>query len=89
MLLYFEDHSDYDAFKAESIRAVDLSFHRLGKYMNWHLAETKLTGTGTPQIAGQGVITSQFNLDAFVQSGTHDVLVTVSTTTAGLHQPAA
>lgn len=82
MTMYFESDDDYAAFKAETIQPAVLSFLRAGKFLSFDFPETKFTGQGTPQIAGQGVITAQYNFDVFKQSGAHDLGLTIITPTA-------
>lgn len=87
LTLYFEDTTEYDVFKGEVSQLATISFNRQGKYLAFDMPETKLTGTGTPQISAQGAITAQFNIDAFHESGFHDVGVTIYSTMDKLNSP--
>jgi hypothetical protein len=86
---YFETHDEYDFFKNETVNHVELSFNRNGLITIIDLPEVKLTGTGTPSISGQGVITAQFNLDPFNAAGAHDIRIrTFTKSNADITDPA-
>lgn len=70
---YFEDTTEYDQFKTEAVIAATLSFNRQGVYFGIIMPEAKLTGSGTPQLGGSGVVTSQFSFDPYNQNGAGDI----------------
>jgi hypothetical protein len=74
---YFEDSTEYDNFRNESVVNVLFSMNRLGEFLKFDLGEVKFTGTGTPQIGGPGVVTGTYELTAFKQSGTYDIKATL------------
>ena len=80
LTLLFEDPTEYDYFKNEDTLNPKISFNRNGEYMLWDIKEAKLTGNGTPQISGAGVMSAQFSLSAFEQAAANDIIVTISTT---------
>jgi hypothetical protein len=74
---YFQDATEYNFFKGENIIPVDLSFSHGGDFMVMHFGECKLTGSGTPQITGPGPLTASYNIDAFRETGSIDMTLTL------------
>lgn len=81
---YFENRDEYDFFKNEDDIRSEFSFNRQGQLMNVVLPHSKLTGSGTPQISGGGVMTAQYNIDAFKSGTDHYLQIDVYTMSATL-----
>lgn len=79
---YFQDATEYDYFKNETEIGMKLSFMRGGLYLEFDMPDVKLTGSGTPQITGQGLMTATFNWNAFQDDGAHDIKATIYSTSA-------
>lgn len=76
---YFEDRTEYDFFKNETEVSVVLSFNRAGQLLVITMPKVKLTGSGTPQVSGAGVLTAQYAIDAFKTSNPNDITVDIYT----------
>lgn len=77
MSVYFADTAGtYAYFKNETVVPVTLDFAYQGYYLGLDFPETKLTGNGTPQISGGGLLMANFDWTAFRQDAGYDVQVT-------------
>lgn len=74
---YFSDLTEYNLFKNQT--NFDMSFTTIhgGGVMVIDMPENRFTGSGTPQINGQGVITCSFDGSTFHQNGAYDIQITV------------
>lgn len=81
---YFEDSTEYDIFKNETTTQVNLSMHRAGEFCDIEWKQCKLTGSGTPQIGGPGVIVGSYNMNAFKSGSDPDVKITIYSLSATL-----
>ncbi len=75
--VYFQDSTEYDIFKNETVVNTQISFNRKGEFLKFEFPETKFTGSGTPQIAGSGVVTAKLEMSVFRQTAAYDVRVTM------------
>ncbi len=73
--MYFQDNTEYSLFKNETVVPVSISFAHNGEYLTFDLGEVKLTGSGTPQISGAGLLKATYDLSAFRQTGAIDLTV--------------
>lgn len=82
--VYFENRSAYDAFKLETTNdvvvdfiipgnSINGAFESYGSRLQIEMYEVKLTGSGTPQISGSGVISETYTMEAFHQNGASDL----------------
>ncbi len=78
---YFEDDDEYQLFKNETVTNVKISFIHEGCYFEIEFPETKLTGSGTPQVGGQGIVTASYDMSMFRNESDYDVKVTVKVPT--------
>ena len=69
--LFFKDSTEYDLFKLESKVSVEFLFVHKGEFLQIKFAEAKITGAGTPQISGAGLLTASFDFTAFHESSTN------------------
>jgi hypothetical protein len=81
--MYFLDATEYDFFKNETEVAMGITMIHRGMTVKFDFPETKLTGSGTPKISGQGVMMADYDWTAFKQDSAYDVKVIVTNTTAG------
>lgn len=82
--VYFQDATEYDIFKNETVVNTKISFNRNGEFLQFEFPETKFTGSGTPQIAGSGVVTAKLEMSVFRQSAAFDVKATMISLSATL-----
>lgn len=85
LTVFFEDQQEYDWFANETVLGLKFSFSNASSFFNVTFPEVKLTGSGTPQIGGQGVITASFDFTAFYQGNgviDTDAIIDVFTTNA-------
>lgn len=75
--VYFQDATEYDIFKNESVVNTKISFNHGGEFLQFEFPETKFTGSGTPQIAGSGVVTAKLEMSVFRQTSAFDVKATM------------
>lgn len=75
MQFYFQDRTEYDQFKNESVVSVKFSFVYAGAWLEIHLPECKLFGAGSPQISGPGAVMGQVDFTAFKQNSSYDIRV--------------
>ncbi len=71
---FFQDNAEYTLFKNETVIPLTISMLHGGEYISFVMGEVKLTGSGTPQISGQGVVSCSFDYTAFIQSGANDLV---------------
>lgn len=76
LTVYFEDRTEYDDFKNETVVDLELSFANHGEFLLISLPETKITGSGTPKISGQGIVTADYEISAFNDTGANDITAT-------------
>lgn len=82
--MYFLDSTQYDMFKNETVVSLAVTFIRAGLQIKIEWDEVKLTGSGTPNVSGQGAVMQDFNWTSFYQSGaTKPFTVTAKNLTAG------
>ena len=81
---FFEDATEYNIFKNEQVISLTFSFIHNGETMLLTFNEVKLTGSGTPQVGGQGMITASFDWTAFKQVSSNDVTVVITSTSANV-----
>lgn len=78
---YFEDMVKYNYFRGEVALAIMASFNHKGQFATVEVKKCKLTGgSPAPMISGNGVVSAQFNFEAFTD-GTNDLTVTLSNNT--------
>jgi hypothetical protein len=77
--LFFETSEEYNLFKREQSFMFDLSFVGRGGYLRIAMPEVKLTGSGTPQINGAGVVTASFDFNSFQQDASYDIQTLIRT----------
>jgi len=80
----FRDLSEYQIFRREEKVPVVISFNLKGQYCEFEFPEVKLTGSGTPQISGPGLIQASYNFSAFQQDAAYDVRFRMVTTESAL-----
>jgi hypothetical protein len=81
---FFKDRGEYDLFLQETVVPVTFSFAHANDYLSITFAEAKLTGSGTPQVSGAGLITSSYDITGFKQDETNDLTVTMYSSTDDL-----
>jgi len=74
---YFRDATEYTLFKNETTFSLVFSFTSSGKTLIIELPENKFTGSPTPTVSGQGVITSDFEFTSFKNTANYDIRVTI------------
>lgn len=82
--MYFQDNTEYQYWLTEQVVPVDVSFAHNGDFLDFHYNESKLTGSGVPQIQGPGLMTASFDINAYRENSTIDVVATICTQTASL-----
>jgi len=66
--LYFENKEMYEIFKEEKTVAMLVDIYHLGNFFRIDIPQAKFTGgTPTPVIGGNGVISSSFEMSAFLR----------------------
>ena len=74
---FWDTITEYNLFKNQTTFDANISVvHGNGVFII-DLPENRLTGAGTPQIGGQGVITAQFDMSTFHQAGSYDISITI------------
>lgn len=77
----FEDMTKFNYFANETVLSLLVTFNHLGMYLTLEIFSAKLTGgTPAPVIAGNGVVSAQFNFEAFT-NGTKDIEVVLKNNT--------
>jgi len=81
-VMFFENLTQYQIFKNETVIPVRLSLIHNGNYMEIDLPECKFTGgSPTPVIAGNGTIKQTFEFTAFKDAGAYDIRITLKNQT--------
>ena len=76
--MFFKDLTEYNLFKNETVVPIEFSFGHDGEYLSLLFNEAKLTGTGTPQVNGAGLIQASFDFTAFNQTANTDIVLTIA-----------
>lgn len=74
---FFQDNTEYEYFKNETVVPAVFSFLHDGEFLAITFEECKLTGSGTPQVSGAGMVTAAFDLTAFLQTADNDVTIDI------------
>jgi len=67
MTVFFESEQEFDWFIQEQSLEFKWSFINRNGMLQLLMPEVKITGNGTPQVGGQGVVTASFDFSAFYQ----------------------
>lgn len=70
---YFEDVTKFNYFRNESIVGMLITMNHQGTFASIELPSVKLTGSPTPNVSGNGVMSTAFNFEAFSNSGGTDI----------------
>lgn len=82
---FFEDLTKFNYFLNESTVGVLITLNHAGTFCSIELPSVKLTGSPTPNISGNGVMSSSFSIEAFSLASAKDIEVILKNGTSAAY----